>query len=187
MVISVYHMMYTHFSMASMNELQRLYKDFLWGFTLMGTRKTPLVSWKWMARLRSHGGLGIRRIPKVGISLLARWASQLVSNSPSEWVALFRALLIELPRDHQRQLRRLGYTLTDKLLSCRPKSFRSCKYLEGLWRAWESLRKFLVFKMDGTLIPNRWTIKDLLSTIPTFRELPLHHQWRVDYLWAARN
>lgn len=62
---------------------------------------------------------------------------------------------------------------------CRPKSFRSCKYLEVLWQAWESLKQFLQFQIEGTLIPHRWMVKDLLSMVLSFKALSIHHQWRV--------
>lgn len=115
MAIPVYHMMYSHFSKISLEKLQSLYKDFLWGFTKTGKRKTLMISWNMMACLRSQGRLGIRCILEVDVLLLARWASLIVSDTPSEWVSLFRALRGELLWDHQRHLRRQGYNDTRSL------------------------------------------------------------------------
>lgn len=44
--ILVYHMMYTYFSKSAALKLQRLCKDFLWGFSKNGARKVPLIAWE---------------------------------------------------------------------------------------------------------------------------------------------
>lgn len=44
--ITTYHMMYTSASVTTLEQINRLFKNFLWGFDkTTGHRKTPLVAW----------------------------------------------------------------------------------------------------------------------------------------------
>lgn len=130
--IPTYHLMYAHFSQISSEKIQRLYKEFLWGFTQEGTQNIPLISWDWIAQSWAQKGFGIKKICLEGISLMARWAFKLVLDGHSEWARVFMARLKGLGWIHQFSLRRYGYTMRDKLLFCSPKGFLNCNYTKGL-------------------------------------------------------
>lgn len=72
LAIPVFHMMTIHFTKAASLQLQRMCKDFLWGFNSSGRRKFPLVPWERIARPRMQGWLDIRLPYYHGTLLLAR-------------------------------------------------------------------------------------------------------------------
>jgi hypothetical protein len=56
----------------------------LWG-GIRGGRKISWVSWKEVCKPRSQGGLGVRDIGKVNLSLLIKWRWRLLHHSHAFW------------------------------------------------------------------------------------------------------
>lgn len=68
----VYHLMYLNLPVSARTKINRLCKDFLWGYSKQGNRKTPLVAWNRLVKLKKHGGLAIKDITTQNTALLAR-------------------------------------------------------------------------------------------------------------------
>jgi hypothetical protein len=67
-----------------LKEIIKIQREFLWG-GVMGWRKISWVSWKEVCKPRSHGGLGVRDIGKVNLSLLIKWRWRLIHSSQAFW------------------------------------------------------------------------------------------------------
>jgi hypothetical protein len=65
-------------------KIVRIQREFLWGGT-RGGRKICWVSWKEICKPRSQGGLGVRDIGKVNLSLLIKWRWRLIQNENALW------------------------------------------------------------------------------------------------------
>ncbi|MCI03482.1 putative non-LTR retroelement reverse transcriptase, partial [Trifolium medium] len=64
--------------------IRRIQREFLWG----GTRRGKRISWiKWdvVCLPKSKGGLGVRDVRVVNISLLAKWRWRLLNNDNAVW------------------------------------------------------------------------------------------------------
>jgi hypothetical protein len=68
--------------------LVRIQRDFLWG-GVYGRKKLTWVKWKVVCR--EKGGLGVRDLDTVNISLLTKWRSRLLNR---EDVALWKEVLV---------------------------------------------------------------------------------------------
>jgi hypothetical protein len=62
----------------------RIQREFLWG-GVKGGRKINWISWKTVCREKKDGGLGVRDVRVVNISLLTKWRWKLLSVEPALW------------------------------------------------------------------------------------------------------
>jgi hypothetical protein len=64
--------------------VKRIQREFLWG-GVNGGRKTNWISWKTVCREKKHGGLGVRDVKVVNISLLSKWRWKLLGDESALW------------------------------------------------------------------------------------------------------
>jgi mannosylglycoprotein endo-beta-mannosidase len=63
----------------------RIQRDFLWG-GVNGNKKLSWVKWEVVCRAKNKGGLGVRNLEVVNISLLMKWRWRLLNNDdPALW------------------------------------------------------------------------------------------------------
>jgi hypothetical protein len=62
----------------------RIQREFLWG-GVKGGRKINWISWKTVCREKKEGGLGVRDVRVVNISLLTKWRWKLLCDDPALW------------------------------------------------------------------------------------------------------
>lgn len=65
-------------------ELEKIMRDFLWGST-SEKRQFHLISWEQICILLKFGGLGLRRLRDVNVSLLCKWLWALGSEENKLW------------------------------------------------------------------------------------------------------
>ncbi|GAU22757.1 hypothetical protein TSUD_129690 [Trifolium subterraneum] len=65
-------------------QIVKLQRKFLWGGTIM-ERKIPWVSWANVCKPKVDGGLGIRELRAVNLSLLGKWRWRLLSGRQGIW------------------------------------------------------------------------------------------------------
>ena len=68
-------------------ELDRSFKNFLWGFPSKKTRNLSLNAWDSICTPKAFGGLGIRKMREVNLALISKLGWQLLNNSDSLWVS----------------------------------------------------------------------------------------------------
>jgi hypothetical protein len=62
----------------------RIQREFLWG-GVRGGRKISWLSWKMVCKEKREGGLGVRDVRVVNLSLLTKWRWKLLQNEPALW------------------------------------------------------------------------------------------------------
>jgi hypothetical protein len=65
-------------------EVRRIQREFLWG-GVKGGRKTNWISWKTVCCEKKDGGLDVRDVRVVNISLLTKWRWKLLCEVPALW------------------------------------------------------------------------------------------------------
>lgn len=91
--ITTYHMMYTSTPVTIIQQINCLFKYFLWGFDRETKRqKIPLVAWKKLTQPREKGGLGFMDCKMHANALLSKCVSKALIEPTSEWAKLFLAL-----------------------------------------------------------------------------------------------
>jgi hypothetical protein len=71
-------------------KIVRIQREFLWG-GLEGGRKINWVNWKTVCHPKDYGGLGVRDVVLVNLSLLAKWKWRLLQGENALW----RTALVE--------------------------------------------------------------------------------------------
>lgn len=121
-----------------------------------------------MTAPKQQGGLGFKHVYFQGRALLAKWASHILIDVPSKWNHIFCANIDSFAWENPCLLHHHNYSLSNKMLSNKPKSCGYCQYTKGLWLAWASLKNLLFYFLLGAWIPTWWTIQHFLSN---FRSL----------------
>jgi hypothetical protein len=67
----------------------RIQREFLWG-GVRGGRKICWVNWKRICQPKSKGGLGVRDVRRVNLSLLAKWKWRLLQEGAPLWKLVLR-------------------------------------------------------------------------------------------------
>jgi hypothetical protein len=68
-------------------KLDKVFKNFWWGFPPQKARNLSLKSWHSLCSPKALGGLGLRKMEEVNLGLITKLAWKLLSLSDSTWVA----------------------------------------------------------------------------------------------------
>jgi hypothetical protein len=82
--IPIFYMSYLKMPVQVIKAVTRIQRDFLWG-GVKGVRKLSWISWKMVCREKKDGGLGVRDIKVVNMSLLSKWRWKLLQNDSALW------------------------------------------------------------------------------------------------------
>lgn len=89
-------MMYTTTPTTTINQINKLFKDFLWGFNMeTGKWKTPLVAWNRLIQHREDASLGFKDYIAHVEALLCRWVARNMKDLHTEWVVSFMGRMKE--------------------------------------------------------------------------------------------
>jgi hypothetical protein len=83
-LIPIFFMSFLKMPSQVVKEVRRIQREFLWG-GVKGGRKTNWISWKTVCREKKDGGLGVRDVRVVNISLLTKWRWKLLCEVPALW------------------------------------------------------------------------------------------------------
>jgi hypothetical protein len=82
--ISVFYLSYLKIPVQVWKKIRRIQREFLWGGR-MGRKKICWIKWDTICLPKKNGGLGVRDIRTVNISLLAKWRWKLLDNKQAVW------------------------------------------------------------------------------------------------------
>jgi hypothetical protein len=133
--IPIYHMMFVKTPQQTAKKMECIFCSFLWGYNAKGGRKTALVSWDKLIRAKAEGGLGLKDLYKHSAALLSRWVTEALDNPNTEWAQMFTTNASLAKWAQNKQLRRAGYTIADRILFGKVITFGKLTYTSGLWAA----------------------------------------------------
>jgi hypothetical protein len=82
--IPIFYLSFLKIPVVVMKKIIRLQREFLWGGT-NGGRRISWVKWSEVCQPRSNGGLGVRDVGKVNLSLLLKWRWKLIQGEDAIW------------------------------------------------------------------------------------------------------
>ncbi|GAU46740.1 hypothetical protein TSUD_286000 [Trifolium subterraneum] len=88
--IPIFYLSYMKILVQVWKSIRQIQRDFLWG----GTKRGKTISWiKWdvVCLPKSRGGLGVRDVRVINISLLAKWRWRLLTNDNVVWKEVIRS------------------------------------------------------------------------------------------------
>lgn len=101
--ITIYHMMYMAAPTKIADQINRLFKDFLWGFdTKTRQQKNPLVAWIRLTQQREDGGLGFKDYTTHAEALLNRWMPKGLEDTITKWFVSFLSLIKDFTWEQRR-------------------------------------------------------------------------------------
>jgi len=83
-VIPIFYLSFMKMSVKVWRKLVRIQREFLWG-GVEGGRKFCWVKWSKVCQPKARGGLGIRDVKLVNLSLLAKWIWRLLQGGGALW------------------------------------------------------------------------------------------------------
>lgn len=72
-------------------KLDKLSRDFFWGFKNDGQRHLYLKAWSQLCLPKKDGGLGLRRFHHINLAFVSKIGWQLISSNDGIWINLIRA------------------------------------------------------------------------------------------------
>jgi hypothetical protein len=87
--IPIFYLSYMKLPIHVWKKIRRLQREFLWGGRRDKTR-IPWIKWDVVCLPKRMGGLGVRDVRVVNISLLAKWRWRLLSNDNAIWKDVIR-------------------------------------------------------------------------------------------------
>jgi hypothetical protein len=82
--IPIFYMSFLKMPVQVVKVVTRIQREFLWG-GVKGGRKLSWISWKMVCREKKNGGLGVRDVKVVNMSLLSKWRWKLLQNDSALW------------------------------------------------------------------------------------------------------
>ncbi|KAK2454307.1 hypothetical protein QL285_001883 [Trifolium repens] len=82
--IPIFYLSFMKLPAMVLKKIVRIQREFLWG-GLKGGRRICWVSWKEICKPRNQGGLGVREVGKVNLSLLIKWRWRLLNRDNVLW------------------------------------------------------------------------------------------------------
>ena len=134
--------------------LDRIFKNFWWGFPKDKARNLSLKSWNSICLPKEEGGLGFRRMHEFNLSLVSKLGWKLLSNHDCLWVA---------------QLQKKYIKYGDFLSSPSPTSS------SWIWKGIQKIRPIILagacLRVSRATTANIWTT-NWVPSLPSFRPLP---------------
>jgi hypothetical protein len=88
--IPIFYLSFMKMPVKVWKEVVKIQRKFLWGGVRSGS-KMCWVRWEVVSKPKSEGGLGVRDLRKVNISLLAKWRWRLLFNEGEIWKLILEA------------------------------------------------------------------------------------------------
>jgi hypothetical protein len=82
--IPIFYLSFMKVPVLVLKKIIRIQRKFLWGGT-KGGRRISWVKWKEVCKPKSQGGLGVRDVGKVNLSLLIKWRRKLLQEEDAVW------------------------------------------------------------------------------------------------------
>ncbi|KAL3675865.1 hypothetical protein R1sor_025813 [Riccia sorocarpa] len=94
----LYQLMSVGLCRDGIEDLERLFRTFLWGWNEDGGAKTSLVVWERVSQSKLKGGLGWNSFQDRADALNVRLTEQIISGGKAEWIQLVRSLILRTLR-----------------------------------------------------------------------------------------
>ncbi|KAL3695071.1 hypothetical protein R1sor_008722 [Riccia sorocarpa] len=111
------------------DDLEKLCRQFLWGWSDDGTPKSSLIAWERLAQARNFGGMGWVPLKVKAQALQVRRVVQIITGENTEWIQLARSLVLRTLRRGQYQRDRVQWKTEDGIILSPINKVRGSKLL----------------------------------------------------------
>ncbi|KAL3692735.1 hypothetical protein R1sor_006386 [Riccia sorocarpa] len=152
----VYQLMSVGLCKDGLEELERLCRNFLWGWNKEGNPKHSLIAWERIAQEKGKGGLGWTSFRKMADALNVRLVGRILEGGNTEWIQLARSFILRTLRKGSYQREHIQWTLAECLVLLPLTRVEGSPTLTRIMGSWYRARKRLGWnestgELDGRL------------------------------------
>ncbi|KAL3677357.1 hypothetical protein R1sor_027305 [Riccia sorocarpa] len=94
----LYQLMSVGLCKDDLEELEKLCRNFLWGWNEEGNPKHALIAWERIAQVKDRRGLGWVKLKDMADALYVRQINRILENGGAEWIQLARSFILRTLR-----------------------------------------------------------------------------------------
>ncbi|KAL3682580.1 hypothetical protein R1sor_000602 [Riccia sorocarpa] len=132
-----------------LDDLERLCRNFLWGWNEEGSPKQSLVAWERIAQSKENGGLGWTRFKDMADALNAGLVSRILEGGNAEWIQLAKSFILRTLRQGSYQRECSQWSVQEGLLLLPLTKAKGSPTLSRMLRSWHRVRRNLQRRNDG--------------------------------------
>jgi hypothetical protein len=148
-LIPIFYMSLMKMPVQVRKKVIQIQRDFLWG-GVNGRKKLSWVKWKDVCKEKRKGGLGVRNLEKVNLSLLMKWRWRLLDSEDS---ALWKEVLVAKYGEYIVKNVNLSFQASPNFASSWWKAIRD---LDGCVESNNWLEEAIVRKIFNSLLTRFW-------------------------------
>ncbi|KAL3699897.1 hypothetical protein R1sor_017919 [Riccia sorocarpa] len=139
-------------------ELEKLCRQFLWGWSEDGSPKASMVAWERLARGKFLGGIGWTQLKTKAQAMYIKAVLKIVRGADVEWVSLANNLILRNLRKGKYQREHRQWRLEDSVLLLKITKVTGSATLSRMFKAWSKMRHRIHWDKECTEIPAHLTI-----------------------------
>ncbi|KAL3686887.1 hypothetical protein R1sor_013196 [Riccia sorocarpa] len=139
--------------------LERLCRQFLWGWKEHNNPKTALVAWERIAQSRQDGGLGWIKFREKAAALHIKCILKLLTGEESEWTILAKSLILRTLRAGAYQREICQWELDEVLLLTKITKVRGSPTLSRMLKSWGQAKSW---NSDRADLPGRFSLTQVM-------------------------
>ncbi|KAL3693292.1 hypothetical protein R1sor_006943 [Riccia sorocarpa] len=139
----LYQLMSVGLCKDGLEELERLCRNFLWGWNEEGNPKHALIAWERIAQEKSNGGLGWTSFRNMSDALNARLVGRILEGGDTEWIHLARSFILRTLRRGSYQRECSQWTLQEGLVLLPLTRVEGSPTMTRILGSWYRVRKRL--------------------------------------------
>ncbi|KAL3675581.1 hypothetical protein R1sor_025529 [Riccia sorocarpa] len=141
-----------------LEELERLCRQFLWGWSEIGGPKAALIAWERITQSKVNGGIGLTQLKDRAQAMYVKNMVKILSGHNAEWVGLAKNLILRTLRKGSYQRERRQWRLADSLFLLRIWKIKSSGLLTRMCQAWCKMWKKIKWDDRSREIPRHLTV-----------------------------
>ncbi|KAL3680726.1 hypothetical protein R1sor_023682 [Riccia sorocarpa] len=132
----LYQLMSVGLDGEGLDGLERLCRQFMWGWNDLKNPKTSLVAWDRVTQQKQDGGLNWSRFRDKAAAMHIKCILRILKGEETEWAQLAKSLILRTLRDGSYQRERCQWRLEDALLMSNIQKIRGSPTLSRMLRSW---------------------------------------------------
>ncbi|KAL3692125.1 hypothetical protein R1sor_005776 [Riccia sorocarpa] len=139
----LYQLMSVGLCRDGLEELERLCRNFLWGWNEDGNPKHALIAWERIAHDKGGGGLGWTSFKNMADALHTRLIGRVLEGDNAEWIHLARSFILRTLRRGAYQRESIQWTWQECLILLPVSRIEGSPTLSRILGSWNRTRKRL--------------------------------------------
>ncbi|KAL3688196.1 hypothetical protein R1sor_014505 [Riccia sorocarpa] len=145
---TIYQLLSVGINNDGLEKLEKLSRQFLWGWSEWGNKKASLIVWDRLAQSRAEGGIGWIPIREKSMALQIRSTVKIIQGGAAEWIHLARSLVLRTLRHGQYQRERSQWRAVEELIVLPIGKIKGSTCLSRMSRTWCRVRRMILWSED---------------------------------------